>query len=85
VGQFGGFYNLSTRSYHFLVTGYVEELLDNRTQDYGTYIATVDTTNTTSVDIAPTAQTAGRVLAGGNNKKVPYGIKLNVIYTKVAK
>jgi len=85
VGQFGGFYNLSTRSYHFLVTGYLEELLNNRTQDYGTYISTVDTTNTTSVDIAPTAQTAGRVLAGGNNKKQPYGIKLNVIYTKVAK
>lgn len=85
VGQFGGFYNTTTRSYHFLVTGYLEELLENRTQDYGTYIATVDTTNTSSVDIAPTAQTAGRVLAGGNNKKVPYGIKLNVIYTKVGK
>lgn len=85
VGQFGGFYNLSTRNYHFLVTGYIEELLNNQTKDYGTYIATVDTTNVSSVDIAPTVQTAGRVLAGGNNKKVPYGIKLNVIYTKVAK
>jgi len=85
VGQFGGFYNLSSRSYHFLVTGYIQDLVANRTKDYGTYIATVDTTNTSSVDIAPTAQTAGRVLAVGNNKKLSYGIKLNVIYTKPGK
>jgi hypothetical protein len=85
VGPFGGFYNSTTRNYHFLVTGYMQELISNQTKDYGTYIATVDTTNTSSVDIAPTAQTASRVLAGGNNKKQPYGIKLNVIYTKVNK
>jgi len=89
VGEFGGYLQKATlhspQAYHFLVTGYLEELISNRTADYGTYIATVDTTNTSSVDIAPTAQTAGRVLAGGNNKKVPYGIKLNVIYTKVGK
>jgi len=85
VGPFGGFYNSTTRSYHFLVTAYMQELISNRTKDYGTYIAAVDTTNTSSVDIAPTAQTAGRVVAGGNNKKQAYGIKLNVIYTKTDK
>jgi hypothetical protein len=90
VGEFGGYYLNATphspAAYHFLVTAYIQQLLANQTQDYGTYIAAVDTTNTSSVDIAPTAQTAGRVLAGGNNKKQPsYGIKLNVIYTKVAK
>ena len=89
VGEFGGYLQKATlhspSAYHFLVTGYLEELISNRTVDYGTYIATVDTTNTSSVDIAPTAQTAGRVLAGGNNKKQAYGIKLNVIYTKTGK
>jgi hypothetical protein len=89
VGEFGGYLLKATphspSAYHFLVTAYIQQLLTKQTQDYGTYIATVDTTNTSSVDIAPTAQTAGRVLAGGNNKKQPYGIKLNVIYTKVGK
>jgi len=89
VGEFGGYFLKATphapAAYHFLVTAYIQQLLANQTQDYGTYIATVDTTNTASVDIAPTAQTAGRVFAGGNNKKQAYGIKLNVIYTKVGK
>jgi len=83
VGQFGGFYNLPTKNYHFLVTTYIQDLLRGNTIDYGTYIAPVDTTNTASVDIAPTPQVAARTIAVGNNESSPYSIKLNVIYTKV--
>jgi len=58
-------------------------LLRGVTVDYGTYIAPIDTTSTSSVDISPTAETGARTIAVGNNKSSPYRIKLNVIYTKI--
>ena len=59
--------------------------MNGKTIDYGTFIAPVDTTNTTTVDIAPTPQTAGRTIAVGTDKNSPYRIKLNIIYTKINK
>jgi hypothetical protein len=59
--------------------------MDGSSVDYGTYLATIDTTNTSTVDIAPTVQTAGRVIAIGTDKNSPYRIKLNIIYTKINK
>jgi hypothetical protein len=82
---FGGFYINSVNSYHFLITSYVQDLIRNKTIDYGTYIAPIDTTNTTSVDIAATPETAGRTVAIGNSKTSPYRIKLNVIYSRINK
>ena len=83
AGAFGGFYNSPTQNYHFLVTTYIQDLLRGVTVDYGTYIAPIDTTSTSSVDISPTAETGARTIAVGNNKSSPYRIKLNVIYTKI--
>jgi hypothetical protein len=86
VSVFGGFYNTTNKQYHFIVTAYMQDLLLNKTIDYGTFIAPIDTTNTTSVDIAPTPQVAARTIAGGGaNKSSGYSIKLNIIYTKIAK
>ena len=85
VGTFGGYYSSSLKNYHFIVTAYVQDLMNGKTVDYGTYLAPVDTTNTTSVDINPTAQTAGRTIAVGTDKNSPYRIKLNIIYTKINK
>ena len=79
---FGGNYISSKREYRFLVTGYLQDLLRGRLVDYGTYIGTIDTVNRiNAVDIAPTLQTAGRVIAVGTDKS-PQRIKLNVIYTR---
>jgi hypothetical protein len=89
VPQFGGYLLAATanspQAYHFLVTSYIQNLINGATTDYGTFIAPVDvdSTNTSTVDIAPTPQTAARTVAGGGaNKSSPYRIKLNVIYTK---
>jgi hypothetical protein len=82
-GTFGGFYNTTDKKYHFIVTAYVQDLINGKTQDYGTYLASVDTTNKTSVDINPTTQTAARTIAVGTDKNSPYRIKLNIIYTKI--
>jgi hypothetical protein len=88
VSVFGGFYSTSTQSYHFIITAYLQDLLLKYTADYGAYIGPVDlnASNTTTVDVAATPQVGARTVAGGGaNKSLPYRMKLNVIYTKVAK
>jgi hypothetical protein len=90
IGVFGGFYNRAENQYHFIVTAYIEDLMNGYSKDYGTFLATVDTTNSQTVDINPTAQTAGRTIAIGTvtDKNSPYyasRIKLNIIYTKINK
>jgi hypothetical protein len=93
VGAFGGFYLTNVKpvnTYHFLVTSYLQNLITNKLIDYGTYIAPIDTTNTTSVDIMPSAQVAARTVAGGGyvnalpkSNPQTYSMRLNVIYTKI--
>ncbi|MDB5087227.1 MAG: hypothetical protein JWR09_1221 [Mucilaginibacter sp.] len=85
IGVFGGRYNSATKQYHFIITAYLQDLLLKRTVDYGAYIAPIDTTNKSSVDIAVTSQIAARTLATGTDKTSPYKIKLNIIYTRIAK
>jgi hypothetical protein len=84
---FGGYYSRSVNGYHFVITGYVQDLINGKAVDYGTYLAPVDTTNKSSVDIAATTQMAGRLVAVGTPAKTstnyPYRIKLNIIYTKI--
>ena len=80
---FGGYYNRTLQDYHFIVTAYCQDLMTKKTKDYGTYIAPIDTTNTSAVDIAATPQVGARTIAIGANPGSPYRIKLNVIYTKI--
>ena len=80
---FGGYYSRTLQNYHFIITAYCQDLMTKKTKDYGTYIAPVDTTNTTSVDITATPQVGARTIAIGANAGSPYRIKLNVIYTKI--
>jgi len=84
AAAFGGDYISNKREYHFTLTGYIQDLLNGRIQDYGAYIGVADGSGRARgvVDIAPTIQTSGRVVAVGSDKQSPYRIKLNVIYTK---
>ncbi|MDB5133481.1 MAG: hypothetical protein JWP37_84, partial [Mucilaginibacter sp.] len=85
ISVFGGFYNSTLKNYHFVITAYIQDLMSGKTVDYGTFISPVDTTNTQTIDINPTPQTAGRTIAVGTDKNSPYRIKLNIIYTKINK
>jgi hypothetical protein len=90
ISVFGGYFTVKN-DYHFIITGYVQDLMRNQAVvDYGTYIGAVDTTNTSTVDYFATPSTGGRVIAAGSvtNKSsadYPYRIKLNIIYTKINK
>ncbi|MEO7213227.1 DUF4270 domain-containing protein [Mucilaginibacter sp.] len=78
---FSGFYNKANGEYHFLVTAYIQDLIRGKTVDYGTYIAAVDPTIATLININPTATYAERTITPGKNS--PNRIKLNIIYTKI--
>jgi hypothetical protein len=83
---FGGFYAPAQNEYHFIITAYLQDLLWGKQVNYGTYIAPVDTSSTsTAVQIQPTPQVAGRTVAVGSNLSSPYRIVLHVIYTKIAR
>ena len=91
IATFGGTYAASDKAYHFIITGYISDLMRGKTVDYGTYLGPIDyNASPTVVDIAATAQTAGRAIAVGavTNKasaNYPYRMKLNIIYTKATK
>ena len=78
-----GFYYSQQQEYHFLITGYVSDLIRGVTPDYGTFISPVIPTS--NVSVAPTAQVDGRTVAVGYDTSSPYRIKLNLFYTKVVK
>ena len=78
---FGGLYNPNKNEYHFVITGYIQDLLSGKTIDYGTFLAPSDIYNTTSVEYSTgSAYSAGRLVAGGD-KTSAYRMKLNIIYT----
>ncbi|MDT3403446.1 DUF4270 family protein [Mucilaginibacter terrae] len=83
AAAFGGNFIKASKEYHFLVTGYLQDLISGKTQDYGTYVGAIDTLNRSSVvDISPSFQSPGRLIATGSKKTSATRIKLNVIYTK---
>lgn len=79
ASYYGGFYDATKKSYTFLMTGYLQDLVDGKTVDYGTYLGT---STATEFDMTAPATSAARSIIGsfGNptNK-----VKLNIYYTKV--
>ena len=81
---FGGFYSNTTNNYRFTITAHIEDLLRGKTVDNGTFLGPIDITNG-SFGFAVTPTTAARTFAVGSDLTSPYRIKLNIIYTKLAK
>ncbi len=79
----GGFYNAPTQQYHFVITAYIQDLMRGLAPDLGTFIGVVP--NDLNNGVATTAQVDGRTFAVGADKTSPYRLKLNIIYTKIAK
>jgi hypothetical protein len=80
---FGGYYNSVTRQYIFTVTSYIQDLLDKKTVDYGTFLAP---TPLTEFEVYQSVGTAARTVIGSFKKSPSAGdniIKLNIYYTKI--
>lgn len=80
--NFGGFYNfpLNKNEYHFIITGYISDLISGKLTDYGTFLAPADYYNATVEYGTGSIYSAGRLVAGGD-KTSAYKMKLNIIYT----
>lgn len=82
---FGGYYNATTKQYVFVLTSYIQDLLDGKTKDYGTFLAPTPF-GTTAADIYPSFSTAARSIIGSFKKGAGVGektMKLNIYYTKI--
>ncbi|RZK41267.1 MAG: DUF4270 family protein [Pedobacter sp.] len=83
---FGGYYNPVTRQYVFVVTSYIQDLLNGRTEDYGTFLAPAPIDGTNDLLRLPALSSAARSIIGAHKKNANPGeanMKLNLYYTKV--
>ncbi|WP_367865123.1 DUF4270 domain-containing protein [Pedobacter sp. WC2423] len=76
---FGGFYDKTKKSYTFVVTSYIQDIVDGKTVDYGTYLVP---TATTEFNLQPYATSAGRAVIGSFNNPANRKIRLNIYYVK---
>lgn len=82
---FGGYFNAATRQYVFVVTAYLQDLLDKKTENFGTYIA--PSSLSVFEYLTTSYNTASRAVLGSHKKSPASGeanMKLNVYYTKVS-
>jgi len=87
---FDGYYRYVKRgylqnSYSFILTNYIQDMIDGKVIDYGTYIAPISTTAVASTLASyayPTQTSAGRVVIGSFNNTNNRKIRLNIYYVK---
>lgn len=82
--NFGGFYNTANdKKYRFIITSYIQDLVNGKSKQYNTYISVADPTASRTSALFSSATTAKRVIIGsGTNNASPYQMKLNVTYSK---
>ncbi|ACU02358.1 MULTISPECIES: DUF4270 domain-containing protein [Pedobacter] len=80
---FGGYFDSVRKRYLFTVTSYIQDLMDGKTEDYGTFLAP---SSLTEFNISPSVTSAARSVI--NKFKYPRAtgeksLKLNIYYTQV--
>ncbi|MDB5020896.1 MAG: hypothetical protein JWQ28_2023 [Pedobacter sp.] len=76
---YGGFYNTTNKNYKFIVTSYLQQLIDGTAIDYGTYLST---SASTEFDLTPPITSASRSVIGSYGNPTNK-VKLNIYYTKI--
>ena len=80
---FGGYFDSVKKRYVFSVTAYVQDLIDHKTEDYGTYLAV---TPSSSFQFTPSFNVAARAVLSSfkkNSVAADQTMKLNIYYTKI--
>ena len=81
----GGYFSIASKSYHFLLSAYIQDLMRGVSTNNTVYIGAANPTEFGTVNIGVNPQIDGRTIAVGSDKTSPYRIKLNITYTKIAK
>lgn len=79
-GYIGGYYNSVTKSYLFNLTGYIQDLMSGRIQNYGTFITTFNTSAPTGGELSFDPFSLGRAVVGRANNP-SYKARLKIYYT----
>ncbi len=79
---FNGGYDYTKKSYSLILTNYVQDIVDGKTVDLGTYLATIGLTDSNPLNLYPYATSAGRVVIGSFNNTNNRKMRLNIYYTK---
>lgn len=80
--DFGGTYNTTDQKYRFIITSYIQDLVNNNAKQYNTYLSVVDPNSTRAATLLPSGTTAKRVVIGSGTAGAPLQMKLNIIYSK---
>ena len=80
---FLGYYFPTQKSYVFNVTNHVQDIIDGKITDYGTYLAPAENIPG-SYDLFPYPISAGRAVIGSFNNTDNRKVRLNIYYVKVA-
>jgi len=78
---FGGYYNPTKKSYTFVVTNYVQDIIDGKVTDYGTYLAP---TPYSEFNVFPSPTSAARAIIGSFNNTNNRKIRLNIYYVRAS-
>ncbi|MDQ1141241.1 DUF4270 domain-containing protein [Pedobacter agri] len=76
---FGGYYDSVRNRYVFVVTAYVQDLIDKKLTDFGTFLAP---TSLNQFQLTPSVTSAGRAVIGAAGNATNK-MKLNIYYTKI--
>ncbi|MCD0487444.1 DUF4270 domain-containing protein [Pedobacter sp. MC2016-14] len=76
---FGGYYDAVNKKYVFSVTAYLQDLLDGKLIDYGTYLST---SSSTEFNATPALTSSARSIIG-SKANATNKLKLNVYYTVI--
>jgi len=80
---FGGKYDFTKKSYTFSVTNYVQDIIDGKLIDYGTYLAPIAYDAAISYpNPYPLSNNASRVVIGSFSNTSNRKIRLNIYYVK---
>jgi hypothetical protein len=80
---FGGYFDSVNKRYIFTITSYIQDLLDGKTEDYGTFLAP---SSLTEFNINPSVTSAARSVISKHKKGAATGektLKLNIYYTQL--
>jgi hypothetical protein len=82
-----GVYDAVKKTYTFTITNYVQDIIDGKTIDYGTFLApasvtSVNATATTESTLLPWVTSAARGVIGSFNNTNNDKIRLNIYYVK---
>jgi hypothetical protein len=79
TSTYGGYYDATNKNYTFVVTSYLQDLVDGKSVDYGTYLAT---SASTEFSLSPPVTSASRSIIGsfGNSSNK---VRLKIYYTKI--